>query len=423
MIRGHTIAFTPDGLTTCHECDLLHRLAPLAPGERALCTRCGALLYAEPRGGVQRPLALALAALGLFAIANLFPFLALKIEGRVEENLVVSGVVALWNAGMADLAVLVFLTSIAFPVLTLLGLVWILVPLAAGGMRAPGTAPVLRALAAVGPWTLLGVFMLGTLIAFVKLQDLATVVPGISLYAFAALLITATAAVASFDVSLVWPRVGPAPPPALAPGATAHEHGLVACHTCTLLAPMPQPGTHARCPRCASPLHHARKRDSLARTWALVIAAMLLVVPANVYPVMTVIRFGQGEPSTILSGVVHLVAEGMYGLAFIVFFASIVVPMVKIGLLVYLLLSVQRRSPWRPRDRTRLYRLTEVVGAWSMVDVFLVGVLSALVNLQSLATIAPGVGASFFGAVVVTTMFAAHSFDPRLIWDHAVRRG
>ncbi len=419
MIRGHTNACTPDGLTTCHECDLLHRLAPLAPGERALCTRCGAVLYSEPAGGVQRPLALAVAALGLFAIANLFPFLALKLEGRAEENLVVSGVLALWNAGMPELAVLVFLTSIAFPALTLAGLVWLLAPLAAG-MRAPGSALVVRALAALGPWTLPGVFMLGALIAFVKLQDLATIVPGVSLYAFVGLLLTATAALASFDVSLVWPRVGPAPPPDLARGATAHEHGLVACHTCALLSP--RPDGHARCPRCASPLHHPRKHDSLARTWSLVIAAVLLVVPANVYPVMTVIRFGQGEPSTILSGVVHLVAEGMYGLAFIVFFASIVVPLLKIGLLVYLLLSVQRRSPWRPHDRTRLYRLTEAVGAWSMVDVFLVGLLSALVNLQSLATIAPGIGASFFAGVVVTTMFAAQSFDPRLIWDHAVTR-
>ena len=121
-----------------------------------------------------------------------------------------------------------------------------------------------------------------------------------------------------------------------------------------------------------------------------------------------------------MSGVAALIDGGMWGLAMIVFVASIVVPLAKLSLLVYLLLSVQRRSAWRPADRTRLYRVTEVVGAWSMVDIFLVAILSALVNLDALATIDPGIGASYFGAVVVLTMFAAQSFDPRLIWDHAV---
>lgn len=419
---------SPRGLTTCHECDLLHRLVPLTPGGRAHCARCGALMYREAPGGVDRALALALAALGLFFIANLFPFIALNIEGRVEQNLVVSGVLALWRNGMPELAVLVSLTSIVFPLLTLGGLLWLLVPLRLG-RRAPGSAAVMRAVNAIGPWTLLGVFLLGALIAFVKLQDLAAVIPGVSLFAFAGLMLAVTGAVASFDVGLLWPRVGPQPAPGLARGTTAQEHGFVACHACGLLVRIAHPGAqasehraHAHCPRCASPLHGTRKHDSLARTWALLLAAAILAIPANVYPVMTVVRFGQGEPSTILGGVVHLIAEGMLGLAFIVFFASIVVPGLKIALLVYLLISVQRRSPWRPRDRTRLYRITEVVGAWSMVDIFLVGILAALVNLDALATITPDVGATFFAGVVVFTMFAAHSFDPRLIWDHAMVR-
>ncbi len=416
---------SPRGLVACHECDLLHVLRPTAPGARAYCARCGALLYREPAGGVDRPLALALAGVGLFLIANLLPFIALRLEGREEQNLVLSGALALWRAGMPEVAVLVCLTSVVFPGLILAGLLWLLVPLKAG-WRAPGSGPVVRALDALGPWTLLGVFLLGAFIAFVKLQDLATVIPGVSMFAFAALMLVTTAALSAFDVSLVWPRVGPPPPPDLPAGATAHELGLVACHTCTLLltAPAEHPG-HGQahhCPRCAAPVHGPRKHAAVSRTWALVLSAAILIVPANVYPVMTVIRFGQGEPNTILSGVVHLVAEGMFGLAFIVFFASIVVPVLKLALLTYLLVSVQRRSPWRPRDRARLYRITEVVGAWSMVDIFLVGILSALVSLGTLASITPEPGATFFAAVVVITMFAAQSFDPRLIWDHAVRR-
>jgi len=135
--------------------------------------------------------------------------------------------------------------------------------------------------------------------------------------------------------------------------------------------------------------------------------------------VMTVIRFGQGEPNTIVGGVMHLIGGGMWPLAMLVFFASFVVPLSKIAVLVLLLVTVRRGSAWRPRDRTLLYRVTEVVGAWSMVDIFLVGILAALVNLGALATVRPGVGAVFFGAAVVLTMLAAASFDPRLIWDRA----
>ncbi len=416
MIAAHSPACAADGLIACHECDALHRLTPLAAGERAHCTRCGGLLYREPPGGVDRPLALALAALGLFAMANLLPFIALKLEGRVEQNLAVSGAMALWREGMPELGVLVFSTSVAFPVLTLGALLWILVPLRAG--RTPrGAVVAVRVLQALSPWTLLAVFMLGVLIAFVKLLDLATVIPGPGMVFFGLLIVVMTAAWSSFDTSLVWPRAGPRITGVPAQ-ASAHQHGLAGCHVCGLLFAASRDPQSAGCPRCGTRSHGPRKPDSIARTWALVVSSALLVIPANVYPVMTVIRFGRGEPSTILAGVVHLIEGGMWGLAMIVFFASVVVPGLKLALLTYLLVSVHRRSRWRPRDRTRLYRVTEVVGAWSMVDVFLVGILTALVNLGALATIRPGIGATFFAAVVVITMFAARSFDPRLIWDH-----
>ena len=131
------------------------------------------------------------------------------------------------------------------------------------------------------------------------------------------------------------------------------------------------------------------------------------------------IRFGQGAPSTILSGVLHLIEDGLWGLAMIVFVASIVVPVTKLLVLSFLLLTVQYKSNLRPGDRTLLYRVTEVIGAWSMVDIFLVGLLSSLVSLEALSTIEPGIGASYFAAAVVLTIFAAQSFDSRLIWDNA----
>lgn len=409
-----------DGLVACHECDALHRITALVRDQSAHCTRCGALIYRDARDETSDALAWSFAAAALFAIANVFPFLGLKLGGRIEENIVISGVIAMFRTGQPEIGVLVGLTSVVFPAITIGCMLWLLIPLRLG-WRPTGATAVYRLLKTLGPWSLLGVFMLGVLIAFVKLGDIATVLPGVSLFAFGGLMLAAAAAASHFDSSLLWRPAGPR----LAlphPGATARSLGLEACHTCGLLvrAGDHEPSQHAACPRCGSALHGARKANSLARTWALVAAAAILCIPANLYPVMSVVQFGQGDPSTILGGVVLLMQQGMFALAFIVFFASIVVPAVKLVLLTYLLISVQRRSPWRPRDRTRLYRLTEVVGAWSMVDIFLVAVLSALVQLGALATIEPGIGASFFGAVVVVTMFAAQSFDPRLIWDHAV---
>ena len=423
MKQAAVQALGAGGLIACHECDLLHRIAPLPPGGKALCTRCAALLYRNLPDSLDRATALYLAALLLWAMANAFPFVSLKLSGRVEENLMVSGPLALARAGMPELGLLVFLTSILFPLLTIAGTLYVLLPLRFG-WRIPGVAPAYRMVRLLTPWSLVGVFMLGLLVSIVKLLDLADVVPGTGLVAFAGLLLVSAAAHANLDHGAIWPRIGPLPAGAgPAPAATAAALGLTSCHTCELLVAAAPPGGSAHCPRCGSAVHGLRRPDSIVRTWALLGSAALLLIPANVYPVMTVIQFGRGEPNTILSGVLHLIESGMWPLALLVFFASFVVPLSKIAVLVLLLLTVRTGSQWRRRDRTLLYRVTEVVGAWSMVDIFLVGILVALVNLDALASVRPGVGAIFFGAVVVLTMFAARSFDPRLIWDRAERGG
>ncbi len=408
----HAPGASASGLMACHHCDLLHRVTALPVDHQALCRRCGALLYQHLPGGAERTLALTMTALILFVMANAFPFLSLKLSGRLQENHLLSGSLAFLREGMWELGVLVFLTSFLFPLLTLAGMLYVLLARRPGSAL-PAAERAYRLVQAVAPWSLIGVFMLGVLVSIVKLLDLATIVPGISLYAFAALLPVATAAKLSFDRHLLWP---PDPAAAGGPAGTAAQHGLVSCHACALLVETPAHAGHAQCPRCGEPLH-GRKVDSVNRTWALVISASLLLIPANLYPVMTVTQFGDGQPNTIISGVIHLIEADMWPLALLVFFASFVVPLVKLGALTFLLTSVQRRSRWRPGDRTRLYRATEVIGAWSMVDVFLVAILTALVNLDALADVQPGVGVSFFAAVVVLTLFAAHSFDTRLIWD------
>jgi paraquat-inducible protein A len=162
-----------------------------------------------------------------------------------------------------------------------------------------------------------------------------------------------------------------------------------------------------------------RKPRSLERTWALLISAAICYVPANLLPIMTVTSLGKAQSDTIMSGVIFLLVHGMWPLAAIVFTASVVVPLAKLLSLSFLCISVQRHSRWRPKERTRMYRITEAVGRWSMVDIYVVTILVALVHLGAIATIEARAGAVFFGAVVVLTMLAAESFDPRLIWDQS----
>lgn len=199
--------------------------------------------------------------------------------------------------------------------------------------------------------------------------------------------------------------------------SSALKLGLIGCHDCHLLVSIDTlPPDHPVCPRCGAALH-ARKPRSIARTWALLLAAAIMYIPANVLPMTVTSALGSEQADTIMSGVIYFVHSGSWEIAAVIFIASIFVPMAKLAILVFLLVSVQLRLRWRPRDRTVLYRMTELMGRWSMVDVYVVTILVALVKLGAVASIEAGPAAVFFASVVVLTMLAAESFDPRIIWD------
>ena len=206
---------------------------------------------------------------------------------------------------------------------------------------------------------------------------------------------------------------------------TAAEAGFASCLVCGLLARPTRRLTRLReaaCPRCGARLR-ARKPASLSRTWTFLVAAMVLYVPANILPIMQTDSLFGGQADTILSGVVFLWSSGSWPLAILVFVASIMVPLLKMLALMTILIAVHQGVRVHCHDLARLYRLLEIVGRWSMLDIFVVAILVALVQLQLVATVTPGKGAVFFGAVVVLTMLSTMSFDPRLIWDSAAGRG
>lgn len=201
------------------------------------------------------------------------------------------------------------------------------------------------------------------------------------------------------------------------PVATAASLGLATCETCGLLS-RGQKGS--RCPRCGTHLY-VRKPYSVARTWVLLIAAMVLYVPANLLPMMHTSALFGSQSDTIMSGIAYFWHSGSWYLALIIFLASILVPLLKMIALLVLLLSVQLRLRWQQDQRTRLYRLIDVIGRWSILDIYVVAIIVTLVRFGVLGQVEPGAGAVAFGAVVVLSLFAAMSFDPRLIWDAAER--
>jgi len=405
---------TAVGQIECEGCGLLQAATTVGPGESAHCGRCGQRLYHGVADSIDRTLALTIAALILLVIANTFLFMVFEFKGRSEANRMLTGVFGLWQLGYAPLSLLIGFASILAPALHLTGMLFVLLPVKFG--RNPGyLGPLFRWLGALRPWSMLEVYLLGAFVAIVKLGQLASVELDLAFYAFVGLILVSAASHESLDARQIWSTIAVPRSPSqknTVCGGAAH-----ACSTCGLISRIPHGGgDSARCPRCRGRLH-SRNPRSLQRTWALVLAALLLYFPANYYPVLIVEIFGEKQPNTILSGVQELVSSGMWQLGILVFTASIAVPMLKLVGLSYLMLSVHRRSRWNPRDRTLLYRLIEYIGRWSMIDMFMTSILVALVQLGALATIDPGIGATCFGAVVVLTLFAASEFDPRLVWD------
>lgn len=193
---------------------------------------------------------------------------------------------------------------------------------------------------------------------------------------------------------------------------TARAAGLVACTRCGQVHDMKAD----RCKRCIGPLE-SRDAQSLQKVWAWLMAGMIAYVPANIYPMLRTKTLIEDTESTIVGGVIDLMHYGSYGIAAVVFIASVIIPIGKFVAVMYLALSVQQRSAMNQHQRHKLYEVVEFIGRWSMIDVFVVAILSALVQLDTLASINPGIAAVSFALSVIFTMLAAQSFDPRLIWD------
>jgi paraquat-inducible protein A len=403
-------------LRECPGCGLLQTVPALTPGTTAQCARCPTILRRVGAHRLEHLAALTVAALVLLAVMCASALMSVETAGIRHVADLFSGPQELVRQNMAPLAAVVLFVTVLAPFGKLLGTLYVLIR---AHERNP--PPHLRRVFALAeklrPWSMIEVFVLGVFVAYVKLGGLVAIGLQTGVYALLALTVVLVWADAALDREKVWERLDRTDGPDLRPDAAPRPIArAVGCETCGLVS---LPSAHdARCPRCDSQLH-PRRPNSVARTWALVIAAAILYVPANYYPVLTIVQLGADQPSTIIGGVEELIDTREYPLAALVFFASIAVPVLKlVGLSVMLTATQTGRVGWL-RDRTRLYHVVRFIGRWSMIDIFMESLLGALVTFGAVITIQPGVGALAFCAVVVLTMFAAETFDPRLMWDAA----
>nr|WP_156886209.1 paraquat-inducible protein A [Halomonas sp. GT] len=403
-------------LRACHECDWVSALPPLGSGEKASCPRCSHVLVKRHRYPAQRSMALALSSLIALLVAVSFPFVSFSVSGignRIELAQTATTLIAFHQP---IVAIAVIMTIVVLPAIYLIGVIW----LQFGLLRShpmPFSRDIARSLARLTPWMMADVFIVGALVSLIKIAGMAQIELGISFWAFSVFAILLLLTTQSIDSDWMWFSLEKEPlaPEGTLTGTTAANQGIAGCPTCGLINRLPVHGK-GRCLRCHEKLH-PRLPHSLQRTWALLFAAAVMYIPANVYPIMTTTSLGHSSPSTIIGGVVQLMQMGSWPVAAVIFVASVIVPVGKLFALIWLCMVIKHSNELNAQSRTRLYRITEFIGRWSMVDVFVVAILVALIRAGSLMSITPGPAALAFAAVVVLTMLAAMTFDPRLIWD------
>lgn len=406
----------PGLLLACPECDLVSEIVPHGEGQWHLCPRCHHALLRQARSDQLTP-ALAITALILLVLALLFPYIAFE-RGGIERAMTVADAaseLAIHHHPL--LSVIVVTTIIVLPALYLMAVCLIHLSLASQ-TRLPGSLWLARWLPRLQPWMMADVFAIAALVSLVKIIAMAHIQLLSAFWTFTGYAMLLLVTVTRMNTISLWQRLlGSLQQPLRArAGLSALEQGLIGCAWCGQLQRQGQP----RCQRCRSRLHQ-RHRLTLQRVWALLLTAVICCFPAHLYPIMVTTSLGQSDPSTIIGGVLLFIDHGDWPIALIIFAASVLIPFGKILAIAWLCIASRQHRTLDMAGQMRLYRVTEWIGRWSMIDVFVVAIVVGLFQLGSILTITPGYGGLAFSAVVIFTMLAAHEFDPRLIWDQQRR--
>ena len=416
-----------DQFSICPGCDLLLEQSEHAADQIVVCPRCRHRLFRAYPNSIARSLALAITGLLLYIPANFFPLLTFNVLGTDSSSSLFTSTLSMFSQNQSFVGIIVVLTGFIFPLLTLSLLFWVSLGLSLS-WQAHWMPDFMRWYQHLTEWAMTDVYLIGVFITIIKMSHMAKIHFDMGFFCFVGLVIITVAAQTSVDKPLFWQimegrkeKDGKQKNCTVPVAAnTGREAGLALCHTCHKITPLAQldSAENPACPRCRATIH-IRKQQSVSRSWALVITAAILTLPANLLPIMSVEYFGKPDPSTILDGIIYFFQEGSYGIGAIILAASILVPLFKISGMVLILLSIHfRRQGWL-RHKSLIFRFIEFIGRWSMLDIFVITLLCALVQFGTLSTITAAPAAFYFTGVVLCTMFAAISFDLRLLWDAA----
>ncbi|MFV9997254.1 MAG: membrane integrity-associated transporter subunit PqiA [Arsenophonus endosymbiont of Dermacentor nuttalli] len=395
----------------CPQCDLLVALPVLAQDIKASCPRCHTVLSSKWRYQANQPTAIAISALVMLLLAGLFPYVKMSVMGIESQISLLDIAQAMFEVNYDSLGLFFIFFVVVIPAFCMVAIIllcqrvniqlWLKINLA-------------RTLFQMKAWCMVEIFLAGVLVSFVKLMSYGDAALGISFIPYCFFCLLQVRAFQCLDRYWLWQQIAEAPKLdiPLQEGKSGISQGLRSCHTCMAILP----AERKYCPRCHVK-GYVRHPNSLQCTMALLISSLVLYVPANVLPVMITNTLGSRLDSTIMSGVILLWGDGSYPVAIIIFIASIMVPSLKILAIGWLCLDAKGYGNRDPAKMHFIYELVEYVGRWSMIDVFVIVVLSSLVQMGRLMCVSPAIGVILFAAVVILTMFAAMTFDPRLTWD------
>lgn len=399
----------------CNDCGQVQSVVAISAEHEMCCFNCGAQLHEGHGRWFEFAIALTITALALFMISLFYPVLTLEIGSQSQTVTILDGFWALMERNNFILAALIITTLFLFPLFEIASLLYLLVPYFFNKPM-PGQGMILRWFNQAQSWSMLEVFLLGLVVASIKMADMAILHLEAGSYALFLLVAMLILANLRMDRMKLWSWIN-------TNNYFTNVVGerVIDCTACNAMVGESIVEGDGHCPRCGSEVHE-RIPNSLQKTTAFTLAAVILYIPANVLPIMTYSTLGDVGTDTIFSGVVELMAAGLYGIAFVVFAASIAVPILKLVVLTYLILAVHFKARTGVKHRAFLYRMTEFIGRWSMVDVFVVMIFVAIVQFGFVYTVEAEGAIIAFGAVVVLTMIAAETFDPRLLWDARERK-
>lgn len=423
---------TADDIIVCPDCDMIVAVQPLniPYGSQLICPRCRYRVRVPKKNSIERTLALSITALLLFLPAHFMLLLRLESLGIFDQGTVFDSMTVMYSQKYFVVALMVLLTAILIPLAKVVLLFIVSFNLAQQNST-KYSAKLFRWYCHLEEWGMTEVYLIGIFVTIIKMSSIADIGYGIGFLCFTGLSFSMVGSIFTLDRHYYWQMIEALQQPSNFPettslrkpfpissSQTALNSGLIQCHTCHKVMHIVHhdPATELNCHRCGATVH-ARIPRSLSVTLALVLTAIIFSFPANALPIMQVDFLGSPEKSTIMDGIEYFFQTGSYGIGIIILTASILVPVFKVVGLFILLYSIHFNRWSRLVHKSIMFRFIKFIGRWSMLDIFVIAMLCALVDFGFFTTITAAPAATFFTFVVMTTMFAAISFDPRLLWD------